>query len=146
MTIVKDVHSQRTGCDRRDSRWGPDSMGRDSAEAWQLPPSRVVVTSAVVGPQRLTGRPTAMTVMPRMVVEKAGKVRMRSFERWRAVVVGRPCPEVGFRCPLAKRLVLIGWWQAPTSVAAVGLRAEWRLCTPWSGVEKGHHMDECRGR
>jgi hypothetical protein len=72
MTIV-DVRCQRTGCDQLDSHWRPDSMDRDSGKGWQLPPSRVAVTSAVVGPQRLTGQPTTTTIAPRTVVEKAGR-------------------------------------------------------------------------
>ena len=74
MTIMENVHFQRTGSGRPDSHWGPDSVGRDSAKGWQLPPSRVAVTLAVVGPQNLTGQPITMTLVPQMVVEIAGRV------------------------------------------------------------------------
>jgi len=73
MTMVENVHFQRTGCDQPGSHWEPDSMVRNSA-GWELPPSRVAVTFAVVGPQRLIARPMTMTTVPQMVAEIAVRV------------------------------------------------------------------------
>jgi len=74
VTIVENVHFQRKGCDWPGSHWRPDSVGRDSAWGWQVLPTRVAVTLAVVRPQKRTEQPIAMSVMPQMVVEIAGRV------------------------------------------------------------------------